>query len=187
MSVKNYKKFHKPLTEDKTKFHQGYFIPKNKEKCLSKENIYRSSWELKFFDWLDRSPKVLRWAAEPIAVQYLNPILNLKYCIQNNLNPKDPHNWKKANYYLDAWMEILDNNNKSQKYFIEIKPYSQTKKPEHILESSSLKEHKAYNRAAETYLVNLEKWKAAIKFCNERGVKFIIITEKTLGDKLGLL
>ena len=84
-------------------------------------------------------------------------------------------------------MEILDNNNKSQKYFIEIKPYSQTKKPEPILESSSLKEHKAYNRAAETYLVNLEKWKAAIKFCNERGVKFIIITEKTLGDKLGLL
>ena len=187
MSVKDYKKFHKPLSEEKTRFHQGYYYPTNTEKFLSKTNIYRSSWELKFFQWADRNPNVIKFAAEPIAIKYLNPITNLKYCYENNLNPKDPHNWKEANYYLDAWMELKDINGQAQKYFIEIKPYAQTIKPKPILESSSLKEHKAYNRAAQTYLVNLEKWKAAIKFCNEKGVKFIIITEKTLGDKLGLL
>lgn len=183
---KNYKHWHKPLDESKTKFHQGYFYPKNKEKCLSKENIYRSSWELKFYDWLDRNPKIKRWASEPIAIKYLNPVTNLAYCKQNNLNPQDPHNWKVSNYYTDIWFEIEDANGNVKKIFGEIKPYAQTLKPSPVSTSATLKEMRSYNMKANTWLVNMAKWKAAIKTFRERGCEFIIITEKTL-DKLGLL
>lgn len=186
MITNNYKKFHKPISEDKSKFHQGYFIPKNPSKCLSKENIYRSSWELRVFDYFDRNPNIIQWASEPIAVPYKNPISNLKYCKLNGLNPKDPNNWKIANYYPDIWFSLKLKDNSIKKYFGEIKPYSQCLKPKPILESASLKEHKAYNRAAETYLVNIEKWKAAISYFRKRGCEFIIITEKTL-EKIGLL
>lgn len=44
-----YKNRHKPTqNSDKVKFQQGYYIPVNLEKCLTKQNIYRSSWERLF-------------------------------------------------------------------------------------------------------------------------------------------
>lgn len=53
---RKYKQHHKPVSESKSHFHQGYYIPKNKEKCLTTENIYRSGWEVKFFRWCDDCP-----------------------------------------------------------------------------------------------------------------------------------
>lgn len=182
----NYKKAHKPVGEEKSKFHQGYFYPKNPEKCVTQDNIYRSSWEAYFMDWLDRNDNVVRWGSEPIAIKYKNPVSNLKYCKEHSLNPKDPNNWKIANYMVDFWMEVKQNDGSVKKIFVEVKPYSQTQAPKPLNEGASLKEHRAYNRAAETYLVNCAKWKAALKYFRERGCEFIIVTEKTLGS-LGLL
>jgi hypothetical protein len=48
-----------------------------------------------------------------------------------------------------------------------------------------MKEHKRYNREAETYLVNIQKWKAATKEFQSRGAEFMVVTEKTL-KKLGM-
>ena len=48
-----------------------------------------------------------------------------------------------------------------------------------------MKDHKKYNRDAETYLVNMQKWKAATKEFNSRGAEFMVVTERTL-KKLGM-
>jgi hypothetical protein len=44
----------------------------------------------------------------------------------------------------------------------------------------SLKEKKRFNKQAQTYLVNIAKWKAAEIYCRQNGMEFLIITERTL-------
>ena len=84
------------------------------------------------------------------------------------------------------WMEMLQNDGTVKKIFVEIKPYDQTQPPKPINESASLKEKKAFNRAAETFLVNQAKWVAAEAEFKSKGASFLIVTEKTLA-KLGLM
>ena len=182
----DYKKNHKPIiNSNKVKYHQGYYAPKHPEKCLTTENVYRSGWEYFFMRYCDDCPNIIRWASEPIKIQYLNPVANLEYCAKNGLDPKNPVNWKLCNYYTDFWIEMKGENNNIRKIFIEIKPYSQTLPPKPINESASLKEHRAFNRAAETYLVNSAKWKKAAEVFAARGAEFMVVTEKTL-KKLGM-
>lgn len=182
-----YKNRHKPLTEGNTKYHQGYYVPKlHPEKCLSlSENIYRSSYEFFFYDWCDRSPAIIRWASEPIAIPYKNPVSNFEYCVKNGLDPKNPLFWKTAHYNVDVWVEMKNSQGNVEKIFIEIKPLAQTVEPVKPKPGAKLKEFKAYNRAAATYLVNQAKWKAAEKYFGDRGCRFIIVTEVTL-RKLGM-
>lgn len=183
-----YKLQHAPKRSEKLKFHQGYYTPVNKEKCLTAQNVFRSSWEFHFMRWCDENPSVLMWASEPLPIKYLDPVGNMKYCMEQGLNPNDPHNWKVRTYYTDFWIEVADNTKPDGKrrIFIEVKPYDQTQQPKPLSESASLKEHKAFNKAAETYLTNQAKWTAAKKYCEERGAEFMVITEKTL-QKMGLL
>lgn len=85
------------------------------------------------------------------------------------------------------WIELAKKDgNGVRKIFIEIKPYAQTVKPEQPKPGAKMKEIKAYNLAAMTYLTNQAKWEAANKYFNERGCEFIIVTEHTL-KKLGIL
>ena len=182
-----YKLKHKPQKSEKMKFHQGYYYPTNPDKWLTKIIVYRSSWEAKFCRWCDVNPNVIKVASEPIAIPYLNPIANLEYNMKQGLDILDPHNWKISNYYTDFWIEIADETKPDGKrrIFIEIKPYAQTQCPKPLTESATLKEHKAYNKAALTYLQNKSKWDAAAKFCGERGAEFMVITEKTLEKLVG--
>ena len=84
----NYKKQHKPVVNsDKVKYKQGYYIPKHPEKCLTAENVYRSGWEYFFMRYCDDCPNIVRWASEPIKVQYWNPVANMEYCVKNGLDP----------------------------------------------------------------------------------------------------
>lgn len=186
LTTSTYKKAHKPVMNENSHYYQGYFYPKNPEKCLSKDNIYRSSWEAKWMQYCDQNSTIVRWASEPVAVKYRNPVANLKYCKQNGLDPKDPTNWKVCNYYTDFWCEMKKPSGEVEKIFIEIKPWSQTQQPKPVKADCKLKEAKAYNKAAETWLVNTAKWKAAKAYFEAKGCKFMIVTEKTL-KKLGLL
>lgn len=184
-----YKSKHKPLKEGQSHYHQGYYTPtRHPEKCLSLgQNIYRSSWEMKFFDWCDRCDSVVRWAAEPISIPYLSPTANFDYCIKNHLDPKNSLFWKKQNYNVDVWIELSKKDGSGvRKIFIEIKPYAQTIQPVPPKPDAKLKEFKAYNRDAMTYLTNQAKWEAATKYFKERGCEFIVVTEHTL-KKLGIL
>ena len=63
---------------------------------------------------------------------------------------------------------VLEMQN-GEKVVIEIKPLSQCKKP--------LNEN---GWAWDAYIHNMSKWSAAKRFCEDRGIKFKIITEKTL-------
>lgn len=187
MGLDDYKRRNKPhLNEEKTKYKQGYFVPKHPEKCVTKTNIFRSSWEAKLMDWFDRNDTILRWGSEPIAIKYMDPVGNMKYCKKNNLDPTNPRNWKPSNYYTDFWCEMRQADGGVKKIFVEVKPYAQTIPPKPLDPNANLRQHKAFNKAAETYLTNTAKWKAALKFCKERGCDFMIVTEKTL-TKLGLL
>lgn len=187
LTMADYKKWHKPITEsEKVKFKQGYYHPMHPEKCLSKINIYRSGWELFFCQYCDRNESIVRWASEPVSIQYYNPVANLEKCKAEGKNPQDPRNWKLCNYHTDFWIEVLSEDKQSvKKIFIEIKPYAQTQPPKPISETASIKEHRAYNRQAETYLVNQAKWKAATKQFGERGCQFMVVTERSL-QKLGM-
>lgn len=183
-----YKRKHLPQRSEKVKYHQGYYAPTHPEKWLTLENIYRSGWEFQFCKWADENPQVLKIASEPIGVKYLDPTANLKYCMEHNLDPNDPGTWKERTYYTDFWIEVADDTKPDGKkrIFIEIKPYEQTQCPKPLTESATLKDHKAYNRAAQTYLQNQAKWTAAKQFFEARGAEFMVLTERTL-QQLGLL
>lgn len=185
-NISDYKKRNKPKMNENSKFYQGYFIPKHPEKCLTKENICRSGWEFKFCNWLDNNANVIEWGSEPLAIPYKNPIANLKYCKENCLNPQDPVNWKICNYYVDFWFRLRQADGTVKRIFVEIKPYSQCQPPKPLKPNAKLKDVRAYNKAAETWLVNSAKWKAAKQICESKGSEFWIVTEKTLGN-LGLL
>lgn len=183
-----YKRTHIPRKSENVKFHQGYYTPNHPEKWLTQEIIYRSGWEFQFCKWADENPLVLKVASEPIGVRYLDPTGNLEYCMQHNLDPNNPANWKPRTYYTDFWIEMADDSKPDGKkrIFIEIKPYDQTQCPKPLTEQATLKEHKAYNKAAQTYLMNQAKWTAAKRYFEERGAEFMVLTERTL-QSLGLM
>lgn len=68
-------------------------------------------------------------------------------------------------YYPDFFIE-LDNGDR---WVVEIKPSNQTRAP---------REDNAY--AMREWIKNNFKWSAAREFCGERGMKFMILTEKTI-------
>lgn len=186
IKANKYKAHNKPNTSENAKWHQGIYYPKHPEKWVTKENVYRSSWEAKFMQYLDNNPNVVRVGSEPISVPYRNPVKNLEYCVKNNLDYKNPALWKVCNYWIDYFFEIKMGDGTIKKFFVEIKPYAETVAPKPINESAKLKDKKKFNRAANTYLVNTQKWAAAKRWALERGCEFIIVTERSL-EKMGLL
>ena len=65
---------------------------------------------------------------------------------------------------------------------IEIKPKKQTikpKQPEKLTQRSRVR----YMTESMTYVTNMAKWKAAKNWCNDKGLKFLIMTEDELGIK----
>ena len=75
---------------------------------------------------------------------------------------------KEQNYYPDYIIENAD----GKKCIVEVKPYNQVLKPS-AEDSLWLKE---------SWIRNNDKWMAAKKFAEDRGMKFIIVTEKFFGD-----
>ena len=57
-----------------TNYHQGNYIPKNKDKVLKLNSqggvYYRSSWEIRVMTWLDNNPNITKWGAECMAIPY---------------------------------------------------------------------------------------------------------------------
>lgn len=70
-------------------------------------------------------------------------------------------------YYPDYFVEMTDGT----KMVVEIKPYNQTQKP--INENCW---------AAKEYSKNMCKWKATSEFCDAKGYKFKILTERTINQ-----
>ena len=63
------------MIHKKGSFKRGIYRPKNKHKYIGRSTPnYRSSWELHFFQWCDRNPNVLEWAAEAVVIPYISPV-----------------------------------------------------------------------------------------------------------------
>ena len=119
---------------------------------------YKSSLELKAFQYLDLSDKVTKYSIEPFAIKYVKPSTG-----------------KVHRYFPDLLIKIGNIT-----FIAEIKSSSETKPPIKPKKQTS-KSIRNYKKAMTTYQINQSKWKAAQKFCDERNFKFIILTEKELG------
>ena len=151
------------MTQPRRTF-KGIFKPKNPQKYLGKawgtnpdgtpkfNIVFRSSWELRLFQWLDSTPAVLQWASEEFSIPYLSPVDN-----------------KVHQYYPDALVIYKDKYGNIQKEIIEIKPYAET-----VLTPKSSPQQKA------ALVLNTAKWKAAAHFAEQQGMKFRVVTERTM-------
>lgn len=96
----------------KSRYKQGYVNPDSLKKLFESQKnepvIYRSSYERKFIQWLERSPKVVGWGSECICINYVGA---------------DGAN---HHYYPDYLVEFTD----GRKVVFEIKPYNQTVRPD---------------------------------------------------------
>ena len=89
------------------KFSQGLFEPKHPEKYAGRGSIrYRSSWELKFMNFLDENPAIKHWASESISIPYKNPIVG-----------------KTKSYIPDFFIIYEDAQGNKKAEIVEIKPH----------------------------------------------------------------
>ena len=150
--------------------HKGRFRPKFPEKYKGDPTkiTYRSSWEFKFFRYVDAHTDVIWWASEEYVIPYMSPI-----------------DGKMHRYFPDVVLRKKTPNGGTETIMIEIKPKSQTRPPDITKKNAtpSGRISKRYINEVKTYGTNDAKWKAARKFCEERGWKFAIFTETELGIK----
>lgn len=143
----------------KSPFKQGYYNPLFPEKyCGVPPIIYRSSWEYKVCKFLDESSAVLRWGSECIRVPYFSIIDN-----------------KNHEYFPDFYFEYLSGNT-VRKIIVEVKPkkdLTPPKKPR----TETPKTLMNYQRAAETYIRNMEKAKACKNYCLLHDMEYKFVTE----------
>lgn len=143
--------------------YKGFFKPKNPKKYKGNPDniIYRSGWEAKFMAYLDNHPDVLEWSSEELAIRYLSPI-----------------DGKIHRYFPDFIVKRKDIHGKIETLMVEVKPKKQTKPP-----IKQKRITKRYILEVQTWGINSSKWAAAEKYCEERGWKFIKMTEDELNIK----
>lgn len=186
MSNNAYKKWHKPNMSENARTKQGYYKVQNKGKYVGDPSqvVYRSSWEMKFAKWCDYSPSVLRWSSEPMKIPYYDRISNMEKNKKMGLDNNNPRNWKVRNYHTDFWVEV-QKGDEVEKWFVEIKPSVELKKPVPPPPNAKLKDIKRFNQKAKTYLINEGKFASLNDWARKHNMKFYVFTEKTLAKVLG--
>ena len=144
---------------------KGTFRPKNPEKYKGDYTniLYRSSWERIFMNWCDTNPNIKRWQSEEKAIWYYNPVQK-----------------KNCRYFPDFIVEYERKDGITLQEMIEVKPYRQVVGPP----ENPKRRTKSWVASVMTYMVNQAKWKAARKYCENKGMNFRIVTEKELGITL---
>lgn len=144
-----------------TKWVQGFFKPKHPEKYKGNINkiVFRSSWELKFNQFLDQNPNILEWSSEPFGIPYYKPTTH-----------------KIHKYYPDYWIKYRDRNGNVIQEVVEVKPLAQTRPPK----KGKGRRKKTVMYEQITYATNLAKWQACQAFCDKHNIKFRVVTEANL-------
>ena len=140
----------------------GRFFPSNPKKYAgdSSNIIYRSSWERTFMEYCDRNPDVVTWASEELHIPY--------FFIGDG-------KWHR--YFPDFLMTTVQaRTNRKQTWVVEVKPYKQTLAPV----AGRTRGGRRYLREVVAYQQNQAKWTAAQAFCQRKGWRFVVITEKDL-------
>jgi len=111
---------------------------------------------------LDQHPDIVQWQSEEIAIPYMNPVKG-----------------KTSRYFPDFVIKKRIGENKYQMIMIEVKPKGQTVPPDPKKKRStpSGRVSRKYLNEAATYAINEAKWKAAQRYCKERGWIFQLMTE----------
>ena len=141
--------------------YSGRFKPSNPQKYMGNhENIvYRSSWECRVMNWLDKNPSIVSWASEELIIPYKSPVDNRMH-----------------RYFPDFVVKVRGQDGKTKTMMLEVKPKYQTKPPEQLKRVT-----KRYITEVATWGVNQAKWAAAEEYCKDRGWEFKLITEDHLG------
>lgn len=141
--------------------YSGLYKPQNPEKYRGNPTriIYRSMWEKKFMIFCDLTSTIVEWGSEEIYIPYRSPI-----------------DGRIHRYYPDFYIKVKTKDGKYEKYIIEIKPKRQTIKPN----DKPKRKTAAWKREVLTYIKNRAKWDAAEDFCEDRQMKFKILTEDHL-------
>jgi hypothetical protein len=139
------------------RFKQGQYKLEHPEKYVGDVDkvFYRSSWELEAHKFFDNSTKVIRWSSEEIPIKYIKPT-----------------DGKVHRYFPDYWVEYVDRHGSVIQEIIEVKPAAQTRKPR------KNSKHALYEHI--TLAINAAKWQAAMEWCKQHGMKFRILTERSL-------
>lgn len=137
-------------------FKQGVYKLRHPEKYIGDPNkvVFRSSWELEMHRFLDNNAKVLRWSSEELSIPYVKPTTGRVH-----------------RYFPDYFVEYENARGEIVREIIEVKPSNQ-------VDLSGRKRLSEYEKV--TYAVNKAKWIAAQQFCDKRGIKFSILTERQL-------
>ena len=120
--------------------------------------IYRSLWERKFMVWCDKNENILEWGSEEIIIPYRSPV-----------------DGRVHRYFPDFYIRARTRQGGVEKFIIEVKPKAQCAPPK-----KPQRQTKRYITEVKTYAVNEAKWKAAKEFCDDRMMKFMILTEREL-------
>jgi hypothetical protein len=124
------------------------------------EVVFRSSWELAVFNFLDNNNEVVEWSSEEIVVPYLFEV-DKKY----------------HRYFVDVFIKWKAGNC----MIVEIKPNAHT-----IIPKNKNKRSPKYLRESITYVKNQNKWAAAKEYALDRGWTFMVWTELELSE-MGIL
>lgn len=141
-------------------YRQGLFVPLNPQKYAGDISniVYRSSWELRTFQWADLNNSVIQWSSEETIIPYV--------CQTDN---------RLHRYFVDMKLKIKGQDGSVKDYVVEIKPHAQTLPPKF-----PGRQTKRYLDEVETFIKNQSKWKAAKQYAEDRNMEFVILTEKEL-------
>ena len=155
------------------KYHSGYYKLINEKKYITDPSkiVYRSSLELKFCNFIDKNPKVLKWGSEVVGVPYIG-------------SDNKPHT-----YWMDFYVEIENLKNPAgyDRLLVEVKPSQEVfrivknQPPQKPIKSTptSLRN---WEYALKEFYKNKLKWVHAQEYARVKGMTFIIVTEKTLNQ-----
>jgi len=137
--------------------YSGKFVARNPKKYKGDPNniIYRSLWELKLMKYLDSHTQIVNWSSEEFCIPYRSPI-----------------DRRMHRYFPDFWVE----KECGEQLVIEVKPKQQLVPPK-----KGKRQTVKYLREMRTFAVNQRKFEVAQEFCENKGMKFMIMTQDELG------
>ncbi len=143
-----------------SRYLQGRYTPTNPDKYRGKVNdiVFRSSWELVAFKFVDMEPNIIAWSSEEVIIPYRGV------------------DGKMHRYFMDLWLATRQADGTIQKFLVEIKPASKKLPPR----KTPGKRDDVFLREVIEYQTNQLKWEAAEIYCKKNGWKFIIWTEAQL-------
>lgn len=109
--------------------------------------------------YCDKNDNIIEWGSEEIVIPYRSPL-----------------DGRIHRYFPDFYIKVKENTGAIQRYIIEIKPKRQCIEPK-----KQIKVTKKYLYEVTEYAKNQAKWEAARDYCDDRKLKFKILTEDNLG------